>query len=370
MSVAGFSERETERYLVEPFIDALGYNSRNPGEVQAQLPIQIGSTTRNCDYAIKLNGVVRMLIECKKTSVNLDSPGQLASYFSQVPTALLGIYTNGIEYRFYAERNEGRVKQMDSGPFLTLNLRNIDQAAIGRVARCSNDQLGDVDAYQQWVDDSRYLQLIQTRLRNELMVQPSDELVALTMDWAGIRETAPERIEQFKIVLKEAARNIFHPVPEGDAVISVSNVTQSSQSRGTGWLPLDKLVVHLENQSGISRGEMRRSAPRAIKFPDGQQASVSSWLQMAIETAYWLYRIGRLNLGNCDIQDALFPKRRILSAEGLHPDGKSFRNDGRLIKDTGIRIDTQRSGLHFAQNVCMLIERFGQNPSQVFLEFQ
>ena len=132
------SERETERYLVEPFLDALGYDSRNPDEVQSQIPIQTGSTTRNCDYAVKLDGEVKFLIECKKPGVNLDDPGQLASYFSQVD-ALFGIYTNGLEYRCYADSDQSRFKRMDSVPFLILDLRDLDEGAVSSAARCSRD---------------------------------------------------------------------------------------------------------------------------------------------------------------------------------------------------------------------------------------
>ena len=374
MPAAGFTERETERYLVEPFIDALGYDSRNPSEVQAQLPIQIGSTTRNCDYAIKLHGEVRVLIECKRANVSLDSPNQLASYFSQVSTALLGIYTNGLEYRFYAERNQGRVKQMDSDPFLILSLRDLDQTAISRITLCSKNQFSDVDGFQRWVTDLRYTRVVQERLRRELMGQPSDELVSLAMQWADVEEKTPERINQFRIILKEAAHSILHLAPQGGSQVAVKSMPQArdapqpSQSMPIGWLPLDELVRRLENQGVIGHGEMRKNAPRVIRFSDGQQAEVGSWLQIAMETAYWLWKKELLNLDNCEIQDAVLPKRRILSAEASHPDGRLFRYGGKPIRDTGIKIDTQRSGLHFTQNTCMLLEHFGQDPSQVSLK--
>ena len=366
----GFSERDTERYLVEPFMDALGYDSRNPAEVQAQLPVKIGSTTKNCDYAVSLHGEVRVLVECKKVGVSLDNPGQLASYFSQVPTALLGIYTNGFEYRFYAERNLGRVKQMDEDPFLTLNLRNLDQTAIGRAAKCGREQLGDADGFQLWVTELRHTRVVGDRLRRELTGQPSDELVNLAMDWAGVTEKTPELVERFRGMLKEAARSILVPA-RAEREVKAGTNAQHSTIRSTsreGWLALGELIHRLESQGTTGHGDMRRNAPRAIRFPDGREVSLGSWLQMAMETAYWLYSKGLLGVGNCEIQDAVFPTRRILSGKGLHPRGNPFRWGGKPVRDTGIKIDTQRSGLHFAQNVHMLCERFGEDPSQVYLK--
>ena len=379
MPTSGFTERETERYLVEPFLDALGYDSRNPGEVEAQFPVKIGSTTRICDYAITVENEVRVLVEAKKASVSLDSPGQLASYFSQVPTALLGIYTNGLEYRFYTEHNQGRVKRMDDNPFLTLDLRNLDQPAIGRAVKCGKEELGDTDGFQQWMTRLRHTRVVGDRLRRELMGEPSDELVCLAMDWAGVEGKTPERITQFRTVLKDAACDILGIASLGGSQrgerprpqpTQVPGDAQPPQLLGTGWLSLGELVRRLESQGTTSHGDMRRNAPRAIRFPDGQQSSLGSWLQLAMETAYWLHRRGLLNLSNCEIQDAVHPKRNILSAEALHPDGKPFRFGGKAIRDTGIKIDTQRGGLHFTQNVCVLLERFNQDPSQVYLKLQ
>ena len=209
MSFAGFSERETEQYLVGPFIDALGYDSHNPGEVLMQLPIRMGSTTKNCDYAIKLHGEMRILIECKKASMPLDDSGQLASYFSQVDTALLGIYTNGIEYRFHSEQNRGRVKQMDKEPFLVLDLQNPDQAAMQRLSTCK-DRIDDPQGFLQWVDDLKDARVIQERLRRELIDRPSDELVSLAMDWIGASEKTPDQINHFRDVVSAAVRNILY----------------------------------------------------------------------------------------------------------------------------------------------------------------
>ncbi len=213
MTVAGFSERETERSLIEPFLDALGYESRNPNEVQTQYPIRIGSTTTSCDYAIKVGDEVRVLVEAKKPSVSLESPGQLDSYFSRVPTALLGIYTNGLEYRFYAERNLGRVKQMDGDPFLVLDLRRLDPTAISRAARCSKSHLSDAEGFQHWVTDLGYSRVVHDRLRHELTGHPSDELVHLAMGWAGVVIRTTEEVSRFREIVRDAARRIV-----GDAV--------------------------------------------------------------------------------------------------------------------------------------------------------
>ena len=360
MQLAGFSERATEQYLVGPFIDALGYDAHDPAEVLMQFPIRMGSTKKNCDYAISLDGEVRILIECKKASMPLDSSGQLASYFSQVSTAMLGIYTNGIEYRFYSEGNQGRVKQMDMEPFLVLDLRNPDQTAIQRLSTCK-DKVGDPQEFLQWVDGLRAPRVIRERLRRELMDRPSDDLVGLVMDWVGAKDKTPEQIDHFRSIVSAAVRDILHRVPSGPGAqiesqpavppIRTLDATQAQE------IPLDQAPRFIQ-----PRG---RNAPVAIKFRNGTEVAVSTWKDMMEEIAYWLYQEGRLNVENCEVQSPTHPSRKLLSASE-----NEFRWGGAPIRNTAIRMDTQYGGSQFVHNACKLLRAFGEDPSEVHLRLR
>ena len=356
MHVNGFSERETERYLVEPFLDALGYDSRNPNEVKTQFPIQIGSTTKSCDYAVKIDDEVRVLVEGKRSSVSLDSPGQLASYFSQVPTALLGIYTNGLEYRFYAERNRGRVKQMDSDPFLVLDLRHFELTAISGVVRCSKDHLRDVEGFQRWVTELGYSQVIHDRLRRELMRHPSDELVHLAMNWAGVEVRTPEEINRFRQIVKDTANRVLGNPAEPPAVEGHT-------------VSLSDVVEHINSWGAITGHEMRKRAPKMMEFPDKTQVPLKNWYHVVLETAYWLYQKQLLTTANCGIEDAGYADHYILSADGRHRDGSGFRYGGEPIRDTGIRMHKDLGAVRLMKNAVRLLEHFGQDPSRVSLRF-
>ncbi|MDE2838081.1 MAG: type I restriction enzyme HsdR N-terminal domain-containing protein [Chloroflexota bacterium] len=361
MSVAGFSEREAERNLVEPFLEALGYDSRNPNEVKGQLPIQIGSTTKSCDYAISIDGEVRVLVEVKRPRVDLDSPGQLGSYFSQVQTALLGIYTNGLEYRFYAERNRNRVKRMDSDPFLVLDVRRLNPAAMARAARCSKDQLRDAEGFQHWAAELGYARAIHDRLRSELTGHPSDELVRLAMDWAGVEVKTPEEVARFRRVVKDAASGIVHPNPVEPPPV------EPGPRRDI--ISLDDIVRHIESWGTTTGPEMRKRAPKLVKFPDGTEVQLKAWYHVVVETAYWLYQNQLLSTANCEIQDAGHPDSHILSPGGKHRDGREFRYGGEPIRDTGIRVNKDLGAIRLMENAIKLLRHFEQDASQVSLIF-
>ena len=355
MPLAGYSERDTERTLVEPFIEALGYDSRNPAEVKHQLPVQIGSTTGLCDYAINLNGEVRVLVECKKASISLDNQSQLASYFSQIPTALVGIYTNGIEYRFYAEHNDGRIKRMDSTPFLVLKLDSLDLADVSKAAQCGKDRLANGDAFTQWVSNLRYVRTIEDRLRRELTGQPSDELVALAMGWVGIQERMPERVEEFRVILRDAASGLLNVTPRLAPMPRPMLARSSIETRSpVGWTAL--------NGDFFPSG---RNRPIAIRLPD-REVGINSWKDMLGEVASWLNRAGYLTRDNCSTV-TLSTVRFRLSPDGKRQDGKPYEQPLN-VGDTGIVLESDFIGTKMVRFALDLIGYFGQDPSQVYLK--
>ena len=364
MSVEGYSERSTERYLVEPFIDALGYDSRDPAEVQPQLPIQIGSTTGLCDYAIILKNEVRVLVECKRVGVNLDTQGQLSSYFSQVPTALLGIYTNGTEYRFYAEQNYGRVKRMDSAPFLILRLDNIDQPDVRTAAKCGKEQLTDGDAFLHWVTSLRHVRTIEDRLRRELTGQPSDELVALAMGWAGIQERTPERVEEFRGILRDAASGLLNPMP-AEPILPLVPPIQPKQSSPS--LEPQTIPQGMVSLSSVIEATGKPS-PTEVMLPGATPKPIRYWKYILVETARWLIDQGKLTAADCPIRafEGKGAIRYLFHTEKAHYPGNAFKRPVDLGQ-SGIYLETDYEPNVLIACTKRALERFDVDPSTVYV---
>jgi predicted type IV restriction endonuclease len=94
----GANESDTVMYLVKFFEDVLGYDSLK-GEISKELAIK----DRYCDIALKIDGVVRILVEAKAAahkSLADKHIEQAENYASRagVPWVLL---TNGIDWRLY-----------------------------------------------------------------------------------------------------------------------------------------------------------------------------------------------------------------------------------------------------------------------------
>ena len=77
------TEEAAKTALVMPFIQALGYDVFNPGEVIPEFSADVGTKKgEKVDYAICKDGKVTILVECKPASVelNINHAGQLFRY--------------------------------------------------------------------------------------------------------------------------------------------------------------------------------------------------------------------------------------------------------------------------------------------------
>jgi hypothetical protein len=102
------TEEACKNAFVMPFLNALGYDVFNPEIVVPEFTADIGvKKGKKVDYAIKLNGKIAILVECKTCGSDLSQQHmlQLYRYFS-VTDARFAILTNGQQYWFYSDLDE------------------------------------------------------------------------------------------------------------------------------------------------------------------------------------------------------------------------------------------------------------------------
>src|ERR1044071_7269994 len=99
------TEEATKNALVMPLIHMLGYDIFDPTEVIPEFTADVGiKKGEKVDYAVKKDGRLVMLFECKHcgAELNLKHASQLFRYFA-VTEARIGVLTNGIIYQFYTD---------------------------------------------------------------------------------------------------------------------------------------------------------------------------------------------------------------------------------------------------------------------------
>lgn len=220
-SLPKLDEKYTERELIEPFIEALGYNlGFLAGEVERQPSISVAYSAVRCDYAIKKDGARIILIEAKRASFPLGTANQLSDYFGREPEVWLGIYTNGTEYRFYSGDPDG-VKKMDPQPFRVLNLLEFDEEIAEMVSRFAKDQF-DPDEVRELAKErkselererevqQKYEPAIRDALLEELE-EPSEEFFQLLINKVNAED---EDLEWLKPLVKKVANQVLKNLPE------------------------------------------------------------------------------------------------------------------------------------------------------------
>lgn len=112
------NEEQTKVSLINPYLEHLGFDVRDPRYVQLEYRSDIGSGTERVDYALLKNGKPALLIEAKPATTVLPSeaPAQLRRYAMALPDLRYCAVTNGVHWHWYAKsENSG---DLSPNPFL------------------------------------------------------------------------------------------------------------------------------------------------------------------------------------------------------------------------------------------------------------
>lgn len=171
------TEEAAKNALVMPFLQALGYDVFNPGEVVPEFTCDVGTKKgEKVDYAICREGKVTILVECKpaNSELSISHASQLFRYFATTE-ARLAVLTNGMVYKFYSDVDAPN--RMDDKPFFTFSLENVRKADLRTLASFTREAF-DIERI---VDEAGKLKM-QSLVYRELLKEfenPSEELVKL-----------------------------------------------------------------------------------------------------------------------------------------------------------------------------------------------
>jgi hypothetical protein len=343
-SLAGRGEEATKQALVLPFIQLLGFDPYDPGEVQPEFVADFAKKKagqfEKVDYAIRVGGEPRMFIECKAVDVPLeDCDGQLARYFNSIRTVMVGLLSNGLEYRFYTDLREPNV--MDKAPFLTFDVRSFSDREF-EVLRPFTKELFDADEVRAHAEELVFIERVTVRV-NDLLRNPSEDFVRfLVKDAEVVTGYINARVvERFLPIVKKAIHStvldmmtkglqaeIAQPVPM-PSVPPASSTTP--QSPGAERPPEQEAE---DAGAGIADDD-RRAAFRIVQRLCGEIDPAHA-LGYRDNAAYFSINLGRRNTWflrlylsptKKQLQTRLAPEQAALLAPGFQvepaPDGRS-----------------------------------------------
>ena len=101
-------EQNTQRKLVEPLLELLGWEMLSP-EVELEYSVKMGVGTKRADYALMIEETPVVFVEAKgaDTSLTSNHRDQLTSYMRQTGVDW-GMLTNGREIELFKRKQDGR----------------------------------------------------------------------------------------------------------------------------------------------------------------------------------------------------------------------------------------------------------------------
>jgi len=202
------TEEATKNALILPFISLLGYDIFDPTEVIPEFVADVGiKKGEKVDYAIKKDGKIIMLYECKHCGgdLNLKHASQLYRYFA-VTDARIAVLTNGIQYKFYTDLEAPN--KMDERPFLELNLQEVTEAVTGELEKLTRDNF-DIENLLTTAGELKYTRQIKKLIAAQLE-RPTDDFVKLFASKVYDGVLTPARREYFADLVKRSFKQLVN----------------------------------------------------------------------------------------------------------------------------------------------------------------
>jgi hypothetical protein len=196
------TEEATKNALVMPFINLLGYDIFDPTEVIPEFIADVGiKKGEKVDYAIKKDGQIIMLFECKHCGgdLSIKHASQLFRYFS-VTDARISVLTNGIVYRFFTDLEAPN--KMDEKPFLEVNMLDLNDTVVSELKKLTKPAF-NLDELMTSAGDLKYTREIK-KLLAEQLENPSDEFVKFCASKVFDGTITPNRREYFAGITKRS----------------------------------------------------------------------------------------------------------------------------------------------------------------------
>lgn len=202
------TEEATKSAFIMPFIsDVLGYDVFDPEEVIPEFTADVGvKKNEKVDYALMLDGQVQILVECKKigSPLSLEHASQLYRYFA-CTKARIGVLTNGQVWQFYMDLDEPN--RMDSVPFLTLDVLDIDKAVLPELQKLTKPSF-DIDSITNSAEELKYVSALKRVIAEEFR-RPSNDMVRLLAGRVYDGKFRQNVIEKFRLLVEKSMKRFL-----------------------------------------------------------------------------------------------------------------------------------------------------------------
>jgi len=201
------TEEAVKTAVVLPFLRSLGYEVFDPTEVIPEFTADaVGKKGEKVDYAIKIDGEIRILIECKPISVTLEKKhlDQLYRYFS-VTNAKFAILTNGRTFNFYTDLEAPN--KLDTRPFFVFDVTDFNAGIVAELRKFEKTSF-DVSAILATAERLKYTSGVK-QVISKLIEEPSEDFVRLVAGTVYEGRITAQVKEMLTGVVRTAFRDVI-----------------------------------------------------------------------------------------------------------------------------------------------------------------
>lgn len=320
-------ELQTIRTLIEPILDALGWDTRDPARVSHEYSAGSGQV----DMALFDKGKAIAFLEAKKLSVSFSKSEreQISRYcfHESVPTAIL---TNGAEWQIYRPL-------LINLPFeqrllFNLDLTEVDaEAAAETLSLLARDEIHALEAMTKriWLD--KVWVEFELEKHIELLVKPLRKRIPVDL------KIQPREIRAFlREKLTDAPAVVDEPTP------------------APAPAPIPASVPGPTSESG-----------RAIIL-QSRRIAVSRVYEILTTTANWLIERNHIRPEDCPIPYGRSEHRYLIHKAPFHANGKEFVNPHRL--QNGLILETHAGRKQAVMLAAGLLAKYGYPESTIQIE--
>ncbi|MBA3577091.1 MAG: type I restriction enzyme HsdR N-terminal domain-containing protein [Sphingomonas sp.] len=244
------TEEAAKTALVMPFLQALGYNVFNPGEVVPEFTCDVGTKKgEKVDYAICEDGKIKILIECKpaNSELSLANASQLFRYFSTTD-ARVAILTNGVVYKFFSDIDSPN--KMDDKPFFTLQLDNVRKQDV-RTLEGFTKHAFDIEKIVQVAGNLKLHSLVYNALQAEFQ-EPSEEFVRLIAAKVSPGRMTTQVKESFRSLIVSSVSSLIRDKVSERLKSALTATNPSEEEQEDGGAPTEATITTQEEVDGFN----------------------------------------------------------------------------------------------------------------------
>lgn len=234
------TEEATKNAFIMPFISALGYDVFNPHEVVPEFTADVGvKKGEKVDYAIKINGKVAMLVECKpcKEILCAQHMSQLFRYFSVVE-ARFGILTNGVRYWFFTDLDNKN--KMDSRPFFEFDILDYRSSHIEELKKFSVNNF-DETTILGTASDLKYGSLLMREIASEID-SPSEEMARMLIGRVYEGKLTANVLAKFDPLVQKAMKDTVRELVNQRLTSAIDDSNRAARSDAPPECPSSAVV--------------------------------------------------------------------------------------------------------------------------------